>query len=337
MIDAGTAIERALAFLARQQLPSGGFPVYMWRATPGAKPGRLDSAIFPASIIAHCLSYSSSEPAKAMLARARQFLLNEMEPGGVWRYRASDHPHYSEIPPDVDDTACASAVLRQMGVSFPDNRRLILANRDSRGLFYTWITPRFRWSRSLTYWKVVLPQLRHPRSLYRFWKLDGKPNDVDFVVNANVISYLGSSGMQPVIDFIVDVIRRQKEVDCDKWYLNPLVIYYFISRCFAGGITELAVVREPVIERIRALGEENGDIGTTSLETAAAICSFLNWNVDSDLDGMVSLLLRKQQKNGSWERDALYGGGIMRWGSEECATALCLEALVRYAERERKR
>jgi hypothetical protein len=153
------------------------------------------------------------------------------------------------------------------------------------------------------------------------------------VVNANVLFYLGGDpALQPVADFIVDVIRRQGEGDCDKWYFNPLVIYYFISRCFASGVVELAVLREPIVERITAATGRDGEIGATPLETAIAICALLDWKVDADLDHAAASLTRRQQESGAWERAAVYGGGYLRWGSEEFTTAFCLEALVRYDE-----
>ena len=333
MRDAGTAIERALRYLSGRQLDSGEFPVYVWSDPPGLQPMELDSSVFPTAVIAHSLSFSGSEMASEMYARAVQFLLREMEPGAVWRYWASDNPKHFAIPPDVDDIACASAVLRKQGAAFPDNRELILANRDPRGRFYTWVTPRLRWNGNLRYWRTALPQLRRPYSLYRFWHGGARPDDVDCVVNANVLFYLGGDpALRPVADFIVEVIRRQGEGDCDKWYFNPLVIYYFISRCFASGVLELGVLREPIVERIGAATGKDGEIGGTPLDTATAICALLDWKVDADLDHAVTSLTGRQQESGAWERGAVYGGGSLRWESEELTTAFCLEALLRYDE-----
>src|SRR5207237_1773965 len=98
---------------------------------------------------------------------------------GLWRHWARDHPQYHPLPPDLDDTSCASAALLRAGRAFPDNRKLLLGNRNRRGLFYRR--------------KLTPAQFRHPLVTYFFFRrTSAKPFDVDAVVNANVLFYLGA-------------------------------------------------------------------------------------------------------------------------------------------------
>ena len=286
------ALERAVAFLEQRQLQSGEIPVQA-----GGKP---DSSIFPTAIAAHCLSFA---PAAAKIReRALDFLASEMEPRGLWKHWSHSHPHAHELPPDLDDTACASAVLTRAGRTIPDNRHLLLGNRNRRGLFRTWV--------------LGATELRHPLSLlFFFCRTSAKPFDVDAVVNANVLFYLGD--VPAVAESLRAVLRERRETQCDKWYENAFAVHYFFAR--AGVIPA-------------------GPPGTPSsaLEHALAACV--------DLDRDIAPLLDTQLDSGGWPAAGLYHGGRRRrrdgtfdkphpdtpwWGSEELTTLFCIEALAR--------
>jgi CRISPR/Cas system CSM-associated protein Csm2 small subunit len=336
--DIETAIERGLDFLYRNQLPSGEFKSYRSTHPTMDEDCEFDSSPFPTSLIAYSLSFSESPKAKEMLNRATKFLLSEMESVGVWRYWTSEHQYHNNIPPDLDDTVCVSSVLKQNGVTFPDNQKLILANRNRQGLFYTWLVPRFSFPLNTSYWRVVLREAMKPISLYYFWKLnESEPNDIDCVVNANVLFYLGKSeSTKPVIDYLIRVIEQQKEECCDKWHLSRFNLYYAISRNYFAGIEAFESVRDEVIKRIISFAKDDGIIGNNILETALAVCSLLNWHSDSpEMHNAVKALLAAQKDSGEWQRFPLYYGGPKKyfgWGSEEITTSFCLEALMRSFE-----
>src|SRR5450755_4817749 len=130
----GTETERALAFLAWRQQPSGQFGVLVGSdlTHPGSE-AVPDSTPFPTALIVHSLGFSDSSVAREMIRRALRFLRAEMEPGGVWRYWTAEHEQHLTIPPDLDDTACVAQVLHRHGVTLPDHRSLFLANRDRDG------------------------------------------------------------------------------------------------------------------------------------------------------------------------------------------------------------
>jgi hypothetical protein len=335
-LDAG--VERGLDFLERSQLPTGEFKVFM--STDGSleKDCVVDSSPFPTALVAYSLGFSGSDGAARMLGKALRFLLAEMEGPGLWRYWTRQHRYHSVIPPDLDDTACVSYVLRRHGVAAPPNRDLIFANRDPRGLFYTWLTPRWPPPPNARYLSAVLRQWLSPVKLYYFWKLnESAPHDVDCVVNANVLFYVGESeATRPVVEYLTDILRRGEEGCCDKWHLNRFMFHYVVSRNFDAGVAAFGSVREEAVERIVGAATGEGCIGGGVLETALAACALLSWrSTPPELGRAVRYLLAAQRAAGDWPRAALYYGGPKKyygWGSEELTTGFCLEALLRYRQ-----
>lgn len=336
--DLDATVERGLDFLQRGQLPSGEFKVYMSTDHVLEKDCIVDSSPFPTALIAHSLGFSDSIKARAMLARVIQFFLAEMEGPGLWRYWTRKHQYHKHIPPDLDDIACVSSVLRKHRIAFPKNLKLIMANRNRQGLFYTWLTPRWPVSMDSAYCRVVFRQWLNPLKLYYFWKLnESAPNDVDCVVNANVLFYVGATPKtQAVIDYLINVVRRQEEACCDKWHLNRFTFYYTLSRNFHSGVLEFSIVRDEIVGKIIATANEDGSIGENAQDTALAICALLNWNsFPPELIRAIRYLLSTQRTTGDWPRAVLYYGGPKKyygWGSEELTTGFCLEAMLRYRE-----
>ena len=140
---ADRALADGLAFLARTQLESGEFPVFM--SIPADPHAALtpDPAIFPTALIAYSLSFCAD--AESMQRRAMGFLQRERDAFGLWRHWPRRHPHRIAIPPDLDDTSCASLALKAAGEEAPANGPLLLANRNDEGLFLTWVVPRWGW------------------------------------------------------------------------------------------------------------------------------------------------------------------------------------------------
>jgi len=333
-LDAG--IVRGLGFLRRSQLPSGEFKVYMSTDNSLEKDCVVDSSPFPTALIAYSLGFADPSEAGGMLEKSLRFFLAEMEGPGLWRYWTKQHKYHSVIPPDLDDVACVSYVLRRHGVEFPSNLKLVFANRDPVGRFYTWLTPRWPMPRVPSYWHVVLRQWLSPLKMYYFWKLnESEPGDVDCVVNANVLFYLGGSPETlPVVEYLKDVVRRGEEGCCDKWHLNRFMFYYVVSRNYDAGVSALGEVRDQAMGRIVAASNPDGSLGESVLETALAVCALLYWKgAPAEVERGVRFLLGRQREGGEWPRAALYYGGPKKyygWGSEELTTGFCLEALLRY-------
>jgi hypothetical protein len=330
------ALARALVFLEAAQLPSGEFPVYATTDPSMAERCELDPSIFPTALAAQCLAHL---PAAAVLReRACAFLLAEMDRDGLWRHWTRDHPHFRSLPPDLDDTSCASAALRGAGCAFPDNRDLLLANRARDGRFQTWVVPRPRWTGG-RHTRLVLRQLRHLPTLLMFFRLtSAKPGDIDAGVNANTLHYVGRfEGEEAVVAWFLQVLRDGAERQCDKWYENPFVVRYFLSRALA--------VRAPEARDLILL-RTSSEPATNDLEQALAACALLDWG-EEPLP-QIEALLAAQAPDGSWRRAALYHGGrarlstggfaephpdTPRWGSEAITTAFAVEALARWQAR----
>ena len=258
-----------------------------------------------------------------------------MEGAGLWRYWTKQHPYHAIIPPDLDDIACVSLVSQARGVAFPANLKLVLLNRNPQGLFYTWLTPRRDVPRDADYWRAVFPQWLSPLKHYYFWKLNESARyDVDCVVNANVLYYVGERAeTRAVIEYLIEIARKRTEECCDKWHLNRFTFYYVVSRNFYAGMKAFAVIRDEIIARIVAAANADGSIGANALETALAVCALQNWrSAPPELARAIEFLLAAQQANGAWAKDVLYFGGPKKyygWGSEELTTGFCLEALLR--------
>lgn len=339
MHNSNDAIALGVAYLQQHQYPNGEFCTYISGDDAMLEWNYPDSSIFPSALIGNSLLFLKEKPfVKEILDKTVAFLHYQMGRGGTWHHFTRQHPLFAICPFDVDDTACVSAFLKEYDsdILLGSNIPLILNNRNSQGLFYTWFTSRLRWNTNKTYWKLVLREVRHPLKTFFFWrKMECSRYDVDAVVNVNVLYYLGEcASTQPVLQYLIEIINTHKEADCDKWYRNPFTVYYFISRTYNKGITTLEPVRKPILERVLAKTQANGSFGETVLDTALAVCTLLNFNYEGpQLKKATDFIRQSQHKNGSWQRWRLYYGGpkkLTGYGSEELTTAFCLEALARY-------
>jgi hypothetical protein len=300
------AIEKGVAYLESVQLPSGEIPI-----ETSSNPEMIghcvrDPSVFPAALAARALV----TPAAANVrSRAVEFLAREMEPGGLWRYRLREELRAGYIPPDLDDTSVASAALAAAGKA-PDNRPLLLANRGRNGLFRTWVV---RWH-------------DHPLRLFRFFhnrNATARMRDVDAVVNANIVAYLGlCDETRPAIEHLLAVLRTNREMDCDKWYEGRFAIWYFFSHALHAIAPEAG---DMIVPRVEATAPVN------ALDLALASSTLLLWNRVPDIGPLIDA----QLPSGAWPRAGLYHGGrnpqpTPPWfGSEALTTVFAVEALSR--------
>ena len=335
----GPALTRGLDLIRRRQKPSGEIPVYCGVTYKGQHKLVLDKCIFPTSLSVECLlALGDSAPTGDIVARATQFLLDEVHHYGLWSYFTREHGLRNVCTSDADDTACVSVVLQATGHAdaLIPNKRLLLANRNRKGLFYTFFITRLCLNFDPLWWRVALSEWRYPRSNVRYWlSIKCKRNAVDAVVNANVLYYLGDiPETRPVVDLLVRIIETHEETRCDYWYHKPNIIYYFLARLFRLRIARLEPIRQPLIDRIRASLQPDGRLGETVLETAMATSALINLGVPAgETVSSIRFLLQAQGAEGEWPRTPLYDGGEgqgLTWGSDELTTAFCLEALARF-------
>ena len=302
------SIEKGIAYLESAQLPSGEIPLEISPTPDMSGDCVREPVVFPAALAARTLSITSS--AARVRSRALDFLLREMNPDGLWRHPSSDRPGHVYTPLDVDDTSIASVALAAAGREFPDNRRFLLANRERSGLFRTWIV---RW------W-------RHPLMTYRFFRHTAEVGDVDAVVNANVVIYLGvCEETRPAIEHMLAVLRANREMRSTIWYGSRFTVWYFFSLALREIAPEAG---DMIVPRIEAATPIN------ALELAVATSTLLLWNRVPD----VQPLIDAQLPSGAWPRAGFYHMGHRRldsqpkspwWGSEALTTMFAVEALTR--------
>jgi len=310
------AIEKGVAFLESAQLPSGELPIEISPNADMSGECVREPVVFLSAVAARALAIT---PAAAPIrARAFEFLLREMDPDGLWRHPSSDKPRHADTPLDLDDTAIASAALEAAGRPFPDNRALLLAEREPDGLFRTWIVRRWR----------------HPLKTWRFFRYTAEPHDVDAVVNANVVVYLGvREETRPAIDHMLAVLRGNREMASTIWYGSAFIVWYFFSVALHAIAAEAG---EMIVPRVEAAAPGN------ALELALAMSTLLLWNRDPD----VGPLIDAQRPSGAWPTAGFYHMGYRPgytrpkppwWGSEALTTVFAVEALSRWIARSASR
>jgi hypothetical protein len=337
-----STIDRGLSFLTSRQLPSGQFPIEGTHyADQRTEP---DASIFATTHIVYSLGFVGGPSAARMIARALDYFLAEMRPNGLWRYWNKDAVWSGRrvdpfIPADLDDTASVSFLLRRHGVAFPDNATLCVLNRNQTGLFYTWLMMRPTATLNPRYWWTMVREVNVQR-LALFWKMtEAGYRDIDGVVNANVLLYLGARPETAAsIDWLKGIVRGNREADCDKWYRNAFSFWYALSRTYHAGVEAFGDVRAEVVAKVENASDPSGRIGEHALHTAAAMNTLLNFGGGDNpgvLDRAAAHLLATQADDGGWPSAPYYYGGpslkAMSWGSRELTTGLCLEALARIA------
>ena len=304
-----SALEKGVSYLESVQLSSGEIPIDTSPTPEMSRDCTPDSAVFPAALAARALSIAPG--AERVRARALDFLLREMNPEGLWCYPSTESQHHGWVPLDTDDTAIASTALEAAGRRFPNNRALLLAQRERNGLFRTWIP---RW-------------LQHPRRFYRFFRdTTAEVRDVDAAINANIVVYLGDcKETRPAIEQMIAILRANGEEMSTKWYESRFAVWYFFSHALHAIAPEAG---EMIVPRVESATPVN------ALQLALVATTLLLWNRVPD----VGPLIEAQLPTGAWPSAGFYHAGRRRidsqpappwWGSEAMTTVLAVEALAR--------
>lgn len=324
------ATHAGLAWLRSAQQPSGEFPSFASALTvePTWEADRLN---FVTALTSLALEHLTSADAMPMRERVATYLLAERSPSGLWRYWARTATLHDYTPLDADDTACCSMAVGLQPQN-EANTRLLLANRDDQGRFYTWFLLR-PGNRSLRY-RIAIRDERSSATQARredLWaNSEAAPNDVDVVVNANVIRYLGPRlAPTAAVEWVATVIERGSEVEDDKWYRSRTSLYRAVAAAAAVGVARFGELRKLIIERIVH------DPGTSALRNDLEVADALRVLrvLDApyaDVEDLAHRLLERQTSAGSWERSICYYGGPKEsfgWASEALATATAIGAL----------
>lgn len=331
------AIEKAISYLKKHQYPYGEFCSYYAPDDPMLEWCVPCSSIFPTALIVNSLlPLKGHKDVQKIFKKSTSFFQYQVMRGGAMNYFTRWNQYFSMCSADIDDTIFVADFFRSQKIDYTDPLPILLANRAKNGLFYTWFSFRLNRSKNRNFWLLLLREFRNPIGLFVRWKKFGfNSNDIDGVVNANLLYYLGETEItKPIISYLVKIVEDNREDDCDKWYRNPLVFYYFYSRNVKKGIKQLASVSPVIIKRISEQQKGDGSIGSSSLETALAISTLINLGVkESMVSNAIGYLLNAQEGTGEWARHLLYYSGPKKevgWGSEELTTGFCIEALHSY-------
>lgn len=336
--QATDSARKAVAYLIGSQLPDGEFQTefcYNRRETEDGKTVEdlmFDSSPFVTSLVLYSLDFAKGLDPKIADATSKgiKFLVSEMDPGGLWRYWTRKNPKRSIIPPDLDDTACISALLKEHGVSIPDNHWLFFDSRDKRGAFFTWLYKADSLRKKWLSFKTGGKAFTFTEELWQWTKGE----DVCAVVNANCLMYLGESeGTRKAIEYLLEMLKDGTEEKEVVFYAHRMSLYYFASRAYFKGVKSLEPAKATMVERILAHQQADGSFGDELL-TGLGVCALMNLGVTGDpLAKAISYLISTQRADGSWKRIPMYGGPPTptTFGSADLTTGICLEALARYA------
>lgn len=312
-------VEKAVSYLTGVQRATGQFPFLCSFDDPMKSSIPENASVFGTAVIAHALL--NVPEAAAIVQRSAAFLESEMHEGGVWKYWVKADPRSVPMPPDVDDTSFVAMVLRHLGRSVTDSEARVLAERDRLGRFRTWMGTRRR--------PIMRLIRRDPYD--HFWKItEAEPDDIDAVVNANVIHFLGS---RPETAGAVRWLANHPDVTAipDKWYLDGPVHAWGLAR-----VINLLGSSSPLAKSLRSYV-----IGELANSSAPAMFSAMLGEaaMSLDLDPAMTLACAKkvadgQMMDGSWSRHPFYYGGPKRkviWSGETISTAICASFLARLA------
>lgn len=316
---ASEAVAAGLRFLETIQHADGSMPSAKWRIVAGEEADLVaEQAVFPTAFIGSVLL--GVPGAETIVGRATRFLEHHREPHWVWQYLTQDDPHADSLPPDVDDTALAALLLGAAGHDVTAADRVLLSNHDRTGRFFTWITVRGAWWRVPARVRILVRRRHHLRRLHVTFTVDSpRIDDIDAGVNANVVLHLGCRpGTERAVHHLVTVASRGEIAD--RWYQDPLTLWYLISRALSRHqVTDGAVLLERLAECTP----------TTQLQLAQAVCIALDWGATVSED-WVEGLLGSQSTRGGWTRVAIYADAQERWGGEATTTSLAVAALSRW-------
>ena len=238
-----------------------------------------------------------------LIDRSRGYLVRAMRAPGIWAY-------LDGFVPDCDDTACASMALSgaHPWIAFGHNRGLGLAARVPDGRFRTWMAG--------------------PRA----------DLDIDAVVNANMIGWLGDAGdCRTAADFVIAACTGSGR-GALIFYDHPIDLAQAVVRaCRRGAGTLRPALRD--VSRMAAQVLEDDEASPLRLAQALDVADALGTLPLPVRDRAVALLVREVVAHGYCRSDTIYLGITppappgCHYRSDALATALALGALVRARKR----
>ena len=302
--DCEVAIDRGVAFLAKQQQADGSFLSYSSASRQPFRRLRSWQTTFVPALMLASLAHIETRSAMRIRRQLAHFLLRQKDANWSFNYWARGAPERKSqpYPNDLDDTFCALAglYLHDPGLlgetAMADIVKLLLAAESAVGGPYrTWL---------------VAP--------------DSKPVwlDTDTAVNSNIAYFLSLEGHRlPNLNSLMsEAIRKERFVS--PYYPSPYAFGYYFARAYEGS------QKGSLLRQVRRLHNR----ATTDLERALCLSARLRLGDEQPLGDAVSALLTGQRRDGSWAAAAFYAdpvknGKLYYNGAAALTTAFALEAL----------
>jgi hypothetical protein len=307
LVDSAQA---ALAFLSRRQLPSGEWET-LFAPTRDLAAGRPVSNVFVTAYIVRTLGscHESKVAGADNLRLACDFLEDEQSESGLWRFFGR---HDSQLPADLDCTACSAAALLLTG------RRLDVASivretrryRHPRGGFWTWAMP--------------------PSATHEAWPYHIRRNVTDWVVDANVLFLfeLADYTCPGLLPYLRTVLRARQYQQRTPYYDCPLLFLYNLSGALALSANwEDSTLRTEIGHHAWSTLRGRAHDSVLEIALAASTLSRCGWPV-SKIEPLARQLLEEQMPDHGWRIEPFFHNKLGYFGSREVVTTLAVEALL---------
>ena len=276
---------------ASLQQADGSFVAWSSPTIQPFTPLRKQPSIFQTILIAEAIKHIPE--LASVHKKACNFVANQRRTDGSWTYwRQNAKQQQTEpYPPDLDDTACAMALLadRQTPQQMAQLAHLLTrAEQVPGGPYTTWLCD---------------------------WQQQPQWLDVDPAVNANIAYMLKRLGIQlePLKQYLAAAELGS------SYYVGQAPLYYFYARAGIDSIGDSLAARLQTLKKL------------TDLETALLLSAGCNISIDTALlQPLYDKLVRFTGAHWPAEAlyvDPVYDGRQHYGGSAALTTALALEAL----------
>ena len=295
------AIDKGLTFLDSCVGNDGQWPSWIEEVADGRLLHHEGSPFF-AMVGVLVLSGIEDPRARSVMRRTRRRISETMFYPGIWKY-------WSSLPADADDAAIGSlAVGLHPWLLVGRNVELLLRHRNDDGLFLTWFEGRT------------------------------PDNDVDSVVNANVVAYLGdNTNTRPAQEWLTSLVEDGGHLsETMVYYKEDVDLYGALVRASEYGKPAFAGLRPKLAELIGNVRTEEGAYGDP-LRTAQALDALAALDAlpsSPHLEQTLDFILSRQETGGQWSGSpASYGPRpphpirTLAFCSPAYDTALCVGAL----------
>lgn len=204
------------------------------------------SSPFIHSNVLYSLLNSNFDGKTDLLEKAKNVIINSKETGDVWRFWNLDIAR-NAVPPDMDDTAMCTFVLKKMDVLL-NNDKVFLNALSNNSEILTWIFPSINLliSNPKLFIKLVL-EFKKVKHTISSKMLSYK--DFEIGVSANVLLVLGENSRTKST---IEKIMKDWELDLDhcNFYDKKIVTAFHIARAYKEGIKSFKSIEASIIKLI---------------------------------------------------------------------------------------